>query len=85
MATISSKLEIELTVNLTLSEIEARALQAMTVYGVDSFLKGYYKQLGKHHIKPYEEGFRILFPSINKQLSSHFDKVDKARALCNEK
>ena len=79
MSTVESKSKIELTVTLTLTEIEARALKEMTGYGVDAFLKGYYKQLGKHYMQPHEEGVRLLFKSINTHLPPHIRRIDKAR------
>lgn len=84
MSIVNSKAKIELTVTLTLTEIEARALTEMTGYGVEPFLKGYYKYLGKHYIQPYEEGFRLLFKSINTQLPQHIKRINAARKAFNE-
>ncbi|MBA4852066.1 hypothetical protein H1R81_16760 [Emticicia sp. BO119] len=62
-----------------LTEEEARALYNMTVYGADPFVKWFYSNLGKHYLKPHEDGLRSLFNTIKKELPPHFDKIDKVR------
>ena len=84
MADITSTSKIELRINLVLTELEARALSKMTDYGFDSFIKGYYKQLGRTNLEPYVDGLRSLFKSIDSQLPQHLRKMDEVRAIFNE-
>ena len=84
MASAKSTGKIELTVTLTLSESEARAMEALTVYGVDAFLAGYYKHCGKCYMEPHAQGLKTLFETIKENLPSEIKRVDKARvAFCS--
>lgn len=74
---ISSNLSIEFTVTLKMSLAEAWALNQMTVYGVDSFLKGYYKQLGRSYLEPHEAGIRTLFKTIQENLPTQLHNADE--------
>ncbi len=79
MATFKSSSNVTIEISMDLSEIEARALIEMTGYGIEQFLEGYYKYLGKHYLKPLEPGIRSLFESIKSELPPHIAKIDKAR------
>lgn len=59
---VTAKLNPTITVQLT--EREAIALSALTVYGIDAFLKVHYSQMGKHDLQPVEEDFKKLFERI---------------------
>lgn len=74
-----SSVSIKVSVNLKLSEQEARALHMMTVYGPNMFLQWFYKNLGKAYLKPHEDGLISLFNVIKKELPSQLDRVDKIR------
>ena len=80
MAKAKSTGKIELTVTLTLSESEARAMSALTTYGVDVFLAGYYKHCGKCYMEPHAQGLKSLFETIKAELPSEIKRVYKARA-----
>lgn len=82
---IISQSEVTLNVVLKLTETQARALNAITVYGSKAFLEGYYKQLGTHYMQPYEKGLIELFEVIREEMPAHFNKIDKARAALKEK
>jgi hypothetical protein len=56
--------EVNTIVVLELSEDEVGALDALAGYGTDSFLKVFYANLGEAYMKPYENGIRKLFKSI---------------------
>jgi len=84
MAKVLSNSKVEMTVTLVLTEVEARALAIMPCYGAKAFLEGYYKHLGKHYMKPYEQGIIDLFDSINRQLPAHIRKADAARKAFTE-
>lgn len=65
MAKIDSRATIQATVTLALSESEAAALDALVGYGVEPFLKVFYKELGEAYLKPHEAGLRSLFESVS--------------------
>lgn len=66
---------LDVTITLKLSGAEAAALNEMTGYGIDAFLKGYYKYLGSHYMKPFEPGLRSLFQTIKKSLPYELRKL----------
>lgn len=65
---------------LMLSEVEARALEALAGYGADAFLEVFYKHMGKHYLQPHESGLRSLFDSIS-GLRYGLKQADQARAV----
>lgn len=67
---------IKVTVELTLEE--ARALNAITTYGSKAFLEGYYKQLGRSYLSPFESGVTSLFSTIQDRLP---DQIKQAREI----
>ncbi len=60
------KVSINMEVNLKLTEIEVRALDALAGYGVKQFLETFYKQMGKTYLQPHEKGLIDLFEKIRK-------------------
>lgn len=82
------KSEIKNSFILELNEEEAKALNALTLYGTDSFLNMFYKQLGKHYLKPYENGLRSLFDGISDNLEKDIYQAngynDKIKRKLNE-
>jgi hypothetical protein len=70
---------VEVTTTLVLNERELRALNALTVYGTESFLGVFYKHLGSVYLKPHEDGLIELFESIKLQTPSIFRRADAAR------
>ena len=79
MATVQGKHEIQLRVTLSLTEPEARALEALACYGTDDFLKTFYEKMGKSYLEPHEAGLRLLFESINANLPRVLKAADDAR------
>jgi len=75
-SSIKSTSELKLTVTLTLSEDEARALCAIPCYGTKQFLEVYYKNLGKTYLEPYEAGVYSLFKLLTSELPRHIDRFD---------
>lgn len=72
---------LESKFTLELSESEANALVAMTVYGHEPFLKGFYTKLGKSYMQPYEKGVISLFSTIGSELPPHINRIEKARKI----
>ena len=73
----TSKIDVQITLQLT--EVEARALQAITVYGTKEFLKCFYTHLGRNYLEPHEEGVVALFETIKTELPFHINKVNDVR------
>lgn len=48
--------KVECYVHLVLTEDEARALEAICGYGPDKFVEWFYRNHGKHYLKPHEKG-----------------------------
>lgn len=82
---IKSEAEMLFKVTLELTEPEARALNAITVYGAKSFLEVFYVKLGKYYLEPYADGVKSLFDTASKKLPKHFDRIDETRKAFNKK
>lgn len=79
MEVTKSTSNMDFGVILKLSEKEARALQAITLYGAKEFLETFYKHLGKAYLEPHEDGVKVLFETIKSELPRHLDKFDRIR------
>jgi hypothetical protein len=64
---------------LTLSESETRALDALAGYGADEFIQRFYSHLGETYMKSHEQGLRDFLGSIRGQLPVQLAKIDAAR------
>ena len=67
---------INFTLQLTLSEEEARALEAIVRYEDKEFLKTFYEKMGKAYLQPHEKGFHSLTKNIREQLRPQLSKID---------
>lgn len=74
---IDASINVDFTVTMQMTVAEARALEEITKYGAKAFLEGYYKQLGKSYLQPYEKDVIKLFETIKEQLPQQVYKVDK--------
>ena len=70
---------LELNVNIQLSAVEVRALEALAGYGADAFLRVFYKEMGQHYLKPHEAGLRSLFETIQAELPPIINRLDAAK------
>jgi hypothetical protein len=77
-------LTVTLNAVLELNEQELRALDALAGYGDDAFLEMFYKQLGKHYMRPHEEGLRSLFTTIRKEIPPIIKLAEESRKIINE-
>jgi hypothetical protein len=84
MADIVQSARVTMSLTFTVSEEEARALDALVGYGADSFLKVFYQHLGESYMKPHERGLRSLFKSIRESVPSYLRRADKAREAFEE-
>lgn len=76
---INSGSQMEFQVTLRLTEKEARALNAITVYGVKRFLEMFYEKLGKGYLQPHEKGAESLFETVKNELPKHLSRFDSTR------
>jgi len=76
---------MDFAITAELSEIEARALKAITDYGTDNFLRTFYNQFGRDALKPHEIGLIELFNTIRTEMPKHLDKIDDIREIWEKK
>ena len=80
MSTIETNAQLKFSVRLLdLTESEARALDALVGYGIEPFLKVFYKEMGASYMRPHESGLRALFESVNKHVRPALSHIDDAR------
>jgi len=78
MAKMQVKANMSFEVTFTLTEDEARALRAISIYGSKSFLRVFYEHLGKSALEPHEKGLTSLFEKI-RDLEGPFTTFDNTR------
>lgn len=87
---MSSKIEaktavrVDFSIQITLNEQEAKALEAIAGYGVDSFLEVFYAKMGRHYLEPHEQGMRLLFERIRHVMPVELAKINTAKASISE-
>lgn len=81
MARVEGRPTVKLEIVLVLTEEEAGALDALSGYGADQFLKAFYEQLGRSYMEPYAGGIRSLFKSIRELVSPHLETANEARKV----
>lgn len=79
MAKITPTSKIELSATITFNEQELRALEAITSYGHESFLRVFYTHMGTTYLAPYEKGIIELFESIRNQAPPILNKLKMAQ------
>ncbi|WP_269501047.1 hypothetical protein [Burkholderia sp. IMCC1007] len=85
MANIAPRATVEVRARMDFSENELRALEALTGYGIHSFLEVFYTKLGKAYMQPHEAGLRELFASVNAHVPPILRRADAAREAFGEK
>lgn len=79
---------VNATVQLTLTEGEARALDALAGYGPPAALaalEAFYVKCGKHYMEPFEKDFLNLLDKVRNQVPEFLQRCDQAReAFCPE-
>jgi len=75
---------VQASVTIRLSEGEAAALVAIGYYGVDSFLRVFYKELGQTYLQPHEASVRSLFEAVRSELPQFLHNAKRARAAFSE-
>ena len=72
------RISLELKVMFELNEHEVAALDALAIYGTDSFLKVFYEKMGKHYLEPHESGLKSLFEKV-KELKKPIQELQEYR------
>lgn len=80
---MKSKIKTQMNVEfvVTLTEEEARALEAVCGYGPQQFLSVFYKYMGRSYLQPHEEGFISLCEGVTDKLKPLFTQIEKAKNL----
>jgi hypothetical protein len=78
---VKTNVSLNFELSFKITEEEAKALKALTIYGHDDFIRAFYKQLGTTYLQPYERGLRSLLTSIDKQVPALLEDVKAAREL----
>ena len=81
IAKLTTTPTVSLELQLTISEGEARALDAIIGYGSEAFIRVFKEHLGSCYIEPYEKHVISLFNSLQPILSSAIHQADEARKL----
>lgn len=78
-----AKLNVQFQIDLTLNEVELRALDAMVGYGANAFIEKFYAHLGKAYMEKHESGLRNIFAKI-KHLQPALAEIDKVKEAAAE-
>lgn len=81
-ATVNPKLDI--SISFTINEEEARALDALSGYGDDAFIKAFKEKLGEAYMKNHEQGLRSFLRSIRAIVSGGLATLEQSRQLFRE-
>lgn len=84
MSTLDPKFKLEFTGQMTLTEGEMRALDALVGYGDDAFLKAFYVKLGRHYMQPFEKDMRDLFKKIRVEVLPTLREIQDTRKRITE-
>lgn len=76
--------DVGLSINISLTLGEAKALDAIAGYGTDEFLKVFYPSMGKAYLEPYESDMREFFIKIREQLSIEISTVERVEKQIKE-
>lgn len=78
---------IDMKIQLTITEDELKALDALFGYGVDSFLETFYTKMGRAYLQPHEAGLRSLVKTLRgcKGLASEAGECREFMRLSNKR
>lgn len=83
MAKAVSKPRLEVVVQFTVNEIEARALDDLAGYGTDAFIEAFYEKLGKAYMQKHESGLREFLDTIRDVVRPGLRHIEDAREALN--
>jgi hypothetical protein len=81
MAKIVQRARVNMALDFTVNESEARALDALATYGDDAFIKVFYEKLGEAYMKEHEQGLRSFLKSIRESVPGYLSRMDEAREV----
>lgn len=81
MATFTPKPTLKMSITIEISEEEARAINEMTCYGTDQFIKAFYENLGKSYMEKHERGLRSFLDSARAQIGGIVSQITEARKI----
>jgi hypothetical protein len=84
MAKLAARPTIGLEVQFTVSEEEARALDAISGYNIDKFIEVFKQFLGEAYLRDHEQGLRTFLISIRDMMPSILHRADEARKVFNK-
>ncbi len=79
MAKIIGRPNVNLELDFSINEAEARALEDLAGYGDDAFIKAFYEKLGKCYMEKHEAGLRSFLKSVRTFIPPHLARLDLAR------
>lgn len=82
---IHGQATVELKVFLEITEVEARAIEAMAGYNIDEFIKTFYEKLGSAYMRDHEKGLRTFLETSRICLPSLLGKATQAREVFQTK
>ena len=75
---------VEFKVDLRLTEVEARALDGLTRYGFEAFLKVFKEKLGTAYIRDHEAGLKSFFDTVRSDIIPALHDVDEAKRAISD-
>lgn len=76
---VVQKPSMEFSVNIQLTENEARAWDAIVGYGWDAFIQVFEEKLGKHYIRPYKADAERMFKETRTVIGQQLYGIEQVR------
>ena len=82
----NQKVGVDLTISVTLTETEARALDALCGYegGAKSFIQAFKDSHGSYYLEPFESGVYDIFKCVKDEIGPALSKIDNIRKILKE-
>lgn len=81
---VKTVITIDAKVNFDLTLEQAKALNAISVYGPEKFLEWFRKNHGKHYAQGIDKGLKELFKFTYHDLGAKIDKIERLIKEANE-
>lgn len=75
---IEVKTKVDFKITMEFAENEARALEAIIGYGFKPFIEMFYKNMGSHYLKPYEQSAKAIFEK-RQEINFQLYNIEKIR------
>lgn len=83
MSRIITNPVVNVSACIRLTEQELSALDAISGYGTDEFLKVFYDRMGEAYLRPHEAGLRTLFATIRTEVPAILARAEASRKAFN--